>query len=46
VTADVFKAVDFVPLIAYERQRRVDPLVKALDEAGFSAESLDRSVSL
>ena len=34
--------MDFVPLIAYEKQRRVVPLTKALDAAGFSAESLDR----
>ena len=46
MAAEVFKAIDFMPLIAYERQRRVVPLVKALDEAGFSADSLDRLVSL
>ncbi|KAG8781567.1 hypothetical protein FRC16_002834 [Serendipita sp. 398] len=41
--AGAFSEVDFPPLIVYERDRRVTPIITALKEAQFATESLDRS---
>jgi hypothetical protein len=41
-----FTASDFTSLVAYESRRRVEPLLKALEEAGFSSKALDKSVHL
>ncbi len=40
--ADAFRAVDFSPLLSYEKQRRVTPILEALKGIGFTEESMDR----
>lgn len=38
-----FGAIDFSPMLAYEKQRRATPILEALKEIGFSEDSMDRT---